>query len=51
MISSETTVRPWGHYKVLSETGTFKIKEIVVQPGQRLSLQRKRPANPPYAKA
>ena len=40
MISSETTVRPWGHYKVLSETGTFKIKEIVVQPGQRLSLQR-----------
>ena len=33
--------RPWGFYKVLYEDGTeTKVKELVVNPGQRLSMQR-----------
>jgi len=35
------THRPWGHYRVLYEHGTkVKAKELVVEPGQRLSMQR-----------
>ena len=35
------THRPWGHYRVLYEHGTgTKVKELVVEPGQRLSMQR-----------
>ena len=32
--------RPWGHYEDLREGTGFKVKLIVVRPGQRLSLQR-----------
>lgn len=31
--------RPWGYYEVLNEGAGFKIKKIVVNPQQRLSLQ------------
>jgi len=31
--------RPWGWYKVLLDTPTYKVKEILVKPGQRLSYQ------------
>lgn len=31
--------RPWGYYKSLSQTEDYQIKEIVVYPGKRLSLQ------------
>lgn len=31
--------RPWGMFKILSETKGYKIKEIVVKPGEKLSLQ------------
>ncbi len=31
--------RPWGSFNVLEEDSRYKIKKIVVQPGQRLSLQ------------
>ena len=35
------TKRPWGYYRVLFEVGnTVKVKELVVDPGQRLSMQR-----------
>ena len=35
--------RPWGSFTVLyDEWSTYKIKEIVVNPGKRLSLQRHR---------
>jgi len=35
------THRPWGHYRVLYEnTDRTKVKELVVEPGQRLSMQR-----------
>ena len=32
--------RPWGSYTVLLETPSYKIKQIVVKPKQRLSLQK-----------
>ena len=35
----EHDVRPWGEYFVLADEPTFKVKRIVVSPGQRLSLQ------------
>lgn len=31
--------RPWGHYKVLLDTLTYKVKEILVKPKHRLSYQ------------
>lgn len=35
----ETGERPWGTYTVLDENRNYKIKRIVVNPGERLSLQ------------
>lgn len=32
--------RPWGRYDVLKEGQGFKVKELVVYPGQRISLQK-----------
>jgi len=32
--------RPWGYYIVLADEPDHKVKRIVVNPGQRLSLQR-----------
>lgn len=37
---SATTERPWGRYTVLEEGPGYKLKRIVVEPGQKLSLQR-----------
>ena len=35
------TPRAWGHYRVLHEHGSqVKVKELTVEPGQRLSMQR-----------
>ena len=34
--------RPWGHYENLLERDDHKVKEIIVQPGKRLSLQKHR---------
>ena len=35
------TVRPWGYYRVLHEVGHgVKVKELTVEPGQYLSMQR-----------
>lgn len=31
--------RPWGSFKVLHESPSYKVKEITVDPGHRLSLQ------------
>jgi mannose-6-phosphate isomerase-like protein (cupin superfamily) len=38
----ERDERPWGIYEVLAEGEQFKVKRIVVNPGQRLSLQMHR---------
>ena len=35
----QTVFRPWGSYTILEEGVNFKIKRIVVNPGQRLSMQ------------
>lgn len=34
-----TIHRPWGHYTILEENLGYKVKKIVVNPGQKLSLQ------------
>lgn len=34
-----TNYRPWGYYKVLEVGNRYKVKRIVVEPGQSLSLQ------------
>ena len=36
---SPTVEKPWGVFKVLDEKKEYKIKELVVNPGTRLSLQ------------
>lgn len=35
-----TAYRPWGNYTVLEDTPEYKVKNIVVKPGKRLSLQK-----------
>ncbi len=35
-----SATRPWGCYSILEEGDGYKIKKIVVDPGQKLSLQR-----------
>ena len=39
-IEHEYAVRPWGSWEVLNKTATWKVKRLVVNPGQRLSLQK-----------
>lgn len=34
------TKRPWGWYRVLDDKPNYKVKELVVEPGQKLSMQR-----------
>lgn len=34
------TPRPWGYYRVLHEVAGTKVKELTVEPGQTLSMQR-----------
>ena len=38
--NTETDHRPWGFYTVLADEPDYKVKQIVVYPGQRLSLQK-----------
>ncbi|MBQ0066895.1 MAG: mannose-1-phosphate guanylyltransferase/mannose-6-phosphate isomerase [Phascolarctobacterium sp.] len=39
VIENVTMYRPWGSYTVLAEGEGYKVKKIVVKPGQKLSLQ------------
>ena len=34
------TERPWGYYRVLHQVPGTKVKELTVEPGQKLSMQR-----------
>jgi D-beta-D-heptose 7-phosphate kinase/D-beta-D-heptose 1-phosphate adenosyltransferase len=34
------TVRPWGYYRILHDVQGCKVKELTVEPGQSLSMQR-----------
>lgn len=36
----QLTERPWGYYRVLHEMPGLKVKELTVEPGQSLSMQR-----------
>jgi mannose-6-phosphate isomerase len=38
----EVEAKPWGSFSTLEEGPGYKIKRLVVQPGQRLSLQKHR---------
>lgn len=40
VVEHTTTYRPWGSYTVLEEGERYKIKRIVVKPGEKLSLQK-----------
>jgi mannose-6-phosphate isomerase-like protein (cupin superfamily) len=42
ILDDRENYRPWGHYENLLERDDHKIKEIVVKPGKRLSLQKHR---------
>jgi cytidyltransferase-like protein len=37
---SPKTLRPWGYYRVLHDVPGMKVKELTVEPGQTLSMQR-----------
>ena len=41
-MTMERGERPWGYYLVLHEDAGYKVKQFVVRPGSRLSLQRHR---------
>jgi mannose-6-phosphate isomerase len=36
----DTGQRPWGHYVILEDAETHKVKRIVVKPHQKISLQK-----------
>jgi len=36
----EYEVRSWGSWEVVNKSSTWKVKRLVVNPGQRLSLQK-----------
>jgi len=38
--SHATVYRPWGSYKVIDKGNRYKVKKIIVKPGEALSLQR-----------
>ena len=38
----EFVAKPWGSFSTLEEGSGYKIKRLVVQPGERLSLQKHR---------
>jgi mannose-1-phosphate guanylyltransferase/mannose-6-phosphate isomerase len=42
ILDGRENYRPWGHYHNLLERDDHKIKEIIVKPGARLSLQKHR---------
>ena len=35
-----TEHRPWGHFEILSDADSHKVKRLTVDPGHRLSYQR-----------
>ena len=40
ILEQRENYRPWGHYENLLERDNHKVKELVVNPGERLSLQK-----------
>ncbi len=42
---NQKTIRPWGWYRVLDDKKGYKVKELVIQPGESLSDQRHKMRN------
>ncbi|MCK5723254.1 MAG: glycosyltransferase [Gammaproteobacteria bacterium] len=42
ILEARENYRPWGHYDDLLEREDHKIKELIINPGERLSLQKHR---------
>jgi glycosyltransferase involved in cell wall biosynthesis/mannose-6-phosphate isomerase-like protein (cupin superfamily) len=42
ILEDRENYRPWGHYENLLERDDHKLKELIVNPGERLSLQKHR---------
>ena len=42
ILGKRENYRPWGHYESLLKRNDHKIKELIVNPGERLSLQKHR---------
>lgn len=42
LVSHLTVYRPWGSFTTLKEQDRFKVKQLTINPGARLSLQRHR---------
>ena len=42
ILADRENYRPWGHYEDLLERDDHKLKELIVNPGERLSLQKHR---------
>jgi glycosyltransferase involved in cell wall biosynthesis len=42
ILENRENYRPWGHYENLLERENHKVKELLVDPGERLSLQKHR---------
>lgn len=40
ILKDRENYRPWGHYENLLESYDHKVKELIVNPGERLSLQK-----------
>jgi glycosyltransferase involved in cell wall biosynthesis len=40
ILEDRENYRPWGHYENLLEQDDHKIKELIIDPGERLSLQK-----------
>lgn len=38
--SHVTSYRPWGHHTVLDHSPNYKIKKVVVKPGEKLNMQK-----------
>lgn len=39
LVEAPVSARPWGSYRVVSQSGRYKVKQITILPGARLSLQ------------
>jgi mannose-6-phosphate isomerase-like protein (cupin superfamily) len=40
ILEQRENYRPWGHYDNLLERNDHKVKELIINPGERLSLQK-----------
>lgn len=44
-METEKVLRQWGYYRVLHNVGQMKVKELVVEPGKSLSMQKHKHRN------